>query len=534
MNAKPNSYDVTPYPRHAFPQTHPDTLATVATLFGMSPAPIEKCRVLEIGCGSGGNLMPMAEQLPESTFAGIDSSSRAIHDARAILDHVDLKNCRFEQLDVMNLEPGFGEFDYIICHGVFSWVPTVVQHRILDSCKRHLAPHGVAYVSYNTYPGWHLRGLIRDVMVYHAARYDEPAVRLRQAKALLEFLAQSVPTKNNAYGINLKREIELMQKKDDNYLLHDYLEEYNLPIYFHDFAARLRQNGLQYLGESHISSMWVENFRTDVAKTLRGLTKDLIQCEQYMDFVRNRLFRQTLICHDYAKLQRTIQTDRIRQLHVTGHLEPVRPDADLFSSAPVEYKSQPGRKITLGHPITKQGLQILKDRWPANINYADLLAEAKQRLPAVNAFAAASAASSPAGTTDAADETLALDLIAGHLGDFIGFSVRPSAFAHLPGPHPRTGNLTRYEAAHNLPITNLRHENVPINKVDRLVLEHLDGRDHAALVEAVLAAVAEGKLTLSTNGQPIAAGEQQRRFVTEIVNQTLARLAACGVVAGNG
>src|SRR5262249_18767962 len=72
------SYDEVPYPSVPFPQTHPDRPATVATLLGLNPVPADRCRVLELGCASGGNLIPLAYGLPDSTFLGIDLSSEQI------------------------------------------------------------------------------------------------------------------------------------------------------------------------------------------------------------------------------------------------------------------------------------------------------------------------------------------------------------------------------------------------------------------------------------------------------------------------
>jgi SAM-dependent methyltransferase len=156
------TYDQVPYESHPFAQTHPDRLATVATLLGMAPTPVEHCRVLELGCASGGNLIPMAAGLPESTFTGIDLSQSAIVAGQAMVASLQLTNIDLRHASILEADGELGIFDYIICHGVYSWVPPEVQDRILEICARNLAPNGVAYVSYNTYPGWHARGTIRE------------------------------------------------------------------------------------------------------------------------------------------------------------------------------------------------------------------------------------------------------------------------------------------------------------------------------------------------------------------------------------
>src|SRR5262245_55529309 len=154
-----NSYDEVPYESHPFAQTHPDHLATVATLFGMRPAPVARCRVPELGCASGGNLIPMAEQLPQSQFLGVDLSARQVDDGRRVLGPLGLTNVELRHASILDVDDGYGPFDYVLCHGVYSWVPPAVQDKILDVCAHNLAPQGVGYISYNTYPGWHMRGM---------------------------------------------------------------------------------------------------------------------------------------------------------------------------------------------------------------------------------------------------------------------------------------------------------------------------------------------------------------------------------------
>ena len=94
------SYDRVPYPGHPFAQTHPDRLATVATLFGLRPAHPDACRVLELGCGDGGNLVPMAYGLPGATFTGIDLAAGAIAHANELKTALGLDNLTLRHGDL--------------------------------------------------------------------------------------------------------------------------------------------------------------------------------------------------------------------------------------------------------------------------------------------------------------------------------------------------------------------------------------------------------------------------------------------------
>src|SRR5437868_15404402 len=147
------SYDEVPYPSLPYPYPHPDHPAVVATLLGLSPARPDRCRVLELGCAGGGNLIPMAYTYPESTFLGIDLSVEQIRQGEELREALGLANIELRAMSILDVDDRFGTFDYIICHGVYSWVPEAVQDKILEVCARHLAPEGIGFVSYNTFPG---------------------------------------------------------------------------------------------------------------------------------------------------------------------------------------------------------------------------------------------------------------------------------------------------------------------------------------------------------------------------------------------
>jgi cyclopropane fatty-acyl-phospholipid synthase-like methyltransferase len=200
------SYDEVPYESHPYPQTHPDRLATVAKLLGLNPAMPDKCRVLELGCAGGGNLIPMAYGLPESQFLGVDLSRVQIDQGLEMIKALGLKNIQLRHQSIVDIGPDIGKFDYIICHGVYSWVPTAVQDAILGVCYRHLLPRGIAYISYNTYPGWHMRGMIRHMVSYHARQFAEPAMRVKQARNaprffLAEFGLGTAPYETRSKGL---------------------------------------------------------------------------------------------------------------------------------------------------------------------------------------------------------------------------------------------------------------------------------------------------------------------------------------------
>ena len=300
------SYDLVPYESMPAAATHPDRMTTLGRLFGLDPAPVTDCRVLELGCADGGNLMPMGFNLPGSTFVGIDLSAKQIQTGRRRVKDLGLKNVSLEHAGLADVDDSMGRFDYIICHGVYSWVTEELQDRILEICANNLVPRGLAYIDYNTYPGWASLETVRKLMKLHAEGLDEPAAVVRQALSAADLMARFITGSDKDYAAHIKNEIEKIIKvgrrpEGVSYIYHEYLEDVNRPVYFQDFAARIRSHGLEYVTEAIYANTSAFGFPPVVGEIMSNLGDDVVQVEQYMDFLRNRRFRQSIVCHADAR-----------------------------------------------------------------------------------------------------------------------------------------------------------------------------------------------------------------------------------------
>jgi hypothetical protein len=197
-----------------------------------------------------------------------------------------------------------------------SWVPARIQEKMLEMCHRHLAPNGVAYISYNTYPGWHIRGIVRDMMFYRGMQFSDSDARLAQAKSLVEFVAQAPHSADTPYRQLLQGEFRNLGKMTDYYLHHEFLEEHNQPPVLPRVCAKTwSETGSSIWAKRNFSTMISTNFSSDIAKTLNDLgAHDILQMEQYMDFVRCRYFRKTLICRNSIRLNRAIDASVVKDL----------------------------------------------------------------------------------------------------------------------------------------------------------------------------------------------------------------------------
>jgi SAM-dependent methyltransferase len=308
-------YDAIRYPGLPIAVTHPDHLAAVALFHGMSPAPPDRCRVLEVGCGDGGNLVPMAYGMPASEFVGIDLAAEAIESGRALARRAGISNVTLETLDLTRLPESAGIFDYIIAHGVYSWVPADVRDALMALIGRHLAPQGVAYVSYNTYPGCHLRQMMWEMLKFHTADLGDANARLTEARALIRLVAHGV-AQADEYTEPVVVEARRMEERIPALLFHDDLSPVNDPVYFHEFADHAAGHGLQFLAEAAFVSSSFAGIAPEARAALATL--DPITREQYLDFIKCRRFRRTLLCRSEVTVDREESPERMRPLAFTA------------------------------------------------------------------------------------------------------------------------------------------------------------------------------------------------------------------------
>ena len=183
-------YDLLPYESKPFAQSQPARLGGLARLFALDVAPMENARILELGCASGGNIIPHAIRYPGAKFVGIDLARTQVAAGRARIARLGLTNIEILCQSFTEIGDELGEFDYIICHGVFSWVPAPVQDAIFRVIAARLSLVGVACVSYNVLPGWRMMQPLRDAFLLQVPDSVDSLGRVAKARELLNFLKE--------------------------------------------------------------------------------------------------------------------------------------------------------------------------------------------------------------------------------------------------------------------------------------------------------------------------------------------------------
>ncbi len=508
-SARQDSYDAMPYPSLPNRHSHPCHLGAIGRLFDLPCKSPQNCRVLELGCAAGGNLLPLAVDYPESEFVGIDRSARQVAEGQEAIAALALDNLAIQHQDILDISEELGKFDYVICHGVFSWVPRQVQQRILELCRRLLAEHGVAYISYNTYPGWHLRAIVRDMMQYHARTQTEPVEQVVQARALLDFLVNHAADNQDAYRQILSQEAAVLNARADSYLFHEHLEDINEPLYFHQFLSRARQTGLEYVGDTDFSTMLPDSFGSEVTTLLKSVALEVQ--EQYMDFLRNRMFRSSLLCHSERILDRRVQPARLFALDVSlqAPAQPVLP-IDLPQGELLEFQFGADR-IRVQAPITQAALLELSHAHPEPIRCEQLWQAAQNRIAGQEA-------------PDRSRRVLAEDLLLLFARRIVRLSLDAARCASKPDGTPVASPLARWQTTRGSVVTNRRHVSIQLSETSRRVLGLLDGRhDLTSLTNHLVTQLARGELHLHLDGQPVK--DPSRELVAQAVEQALRTLA---------
>jgi methyltransferase-like protein/SAM-dependent methyltransferase len=512
------SHDAVKYPSYTHPQTHPERMAVMGALSGLDPAPVTRCRVLELGCGNASNLAPMAWSLPGSQFVGVDLASQRIDQGLEMIQHLGLANVKLVCADVRSVDRAWGEFDYIIAHGLYSWVPKAAREHILETCRLTLAPHGLAFISYNAFPGGYLRQMLREMMLFHVRGMESAEERVRQAMALARFLAES-DTGSDEYQLWLKAEWQTILNHHEGYLYHDELCEVNQPFYFVQFMQDATAHKLQFVAEADYFELFDYGLSETTRTTLARLGHDRILREQYMDFLKCRRFRQTLLCHADRSLRLEPDASRIGGWVVSSAARCVGGGCDLRRGVAQAYQTPKKARCETDAPLGKAALSLLGEIWPQALPFEDLLAKSAHLL-------------SQAGLAGEMDERsrerFREFLFQLYSAGVVELRTTPPPAVWTAGPKPAASPVARWQIERGDSVTSLLHFHVEVeDEVARSLLQWLDGTlDRQELLENLWRLLKSKDALRIPDGDEAAA----RRQLLLDLETNLAKLAKLGLL----
>ena len=466
MRSQQDPYDSVAYPGFPYPDTHPDRLAAMAILQGLSAAPVERCRVLEIGCNEGANLIPMAYAIAKSEFVGFDLAPSPVARGQERIRELGLPNVRVFESNLLDVGTELGQFDYILAHGLYAWVPEPVRERLLALCGELLTPDGVAFVSYNALPGGHLRKMVREMMLFQVKDIEDPEERVSGGLAFLRFLAEARP-EGDTYRMLMEEQLRRMEKSSPRGVYYDELGGTYRPVHFIEFVEHARRHGLQYLSEAVLPPPNDPSYRFDMRTALeRAVGGDILKQEQILDFVRMRGYRETLLCRAERAVRRDFPAEHLRRLLLASPAV----SAPAEASGAKVFRLSDGMKMESTHAGAIALLEELEAAWPRALS----LDELEPRI---------------AGTGFALDEdgvTLLMRLVVAKMVELHAWIAPVAADVSA---RPRASACSRQEARTGAHATSLLHTAVALDDpLQRSLLQLLDGtRDRNALLDAMKA-----------------------------------------------
>ena len=509
MDAEPSAtadvYDEVHYPGLSHALSHPGHMGAVGQVLGLNPASPDHCRVLEIGCAAGYNLLPMAETLPGSEFIGIDTSAGQIAVGRAAVEALGLTNIDLQCRSLTDIGEADGKFDYIIAYGVYSWVPEDVRDRLIAVIRSNLAESGIAYLSYDTYPGWFQMRKMREMLLYHTRRIEEPLERVTAARELVAFLAAADEERGGSDGSFIEAYARSMAGRDDGFLLHDELAPINDPVYFHEFAEHLDRHGLAYLAESDFPEVMPARLAPEAAAGVNRMAHNLVEREQYMDFLRDRGFRESLVSHVATVAERDLSVDaeRYRRFYVTSRATAVGA-VDVASNSVARFELSRAVSLSTNHPVSKAAMVVLDGVFPLWLEFDELFEQAAKLVQEARKDAVSTSPTD--AETDRAQ--LATTLLRGFAQDrgLISLSIAAPGFVTVVTPKPAASALARYRASlGKRTVVNLAHQQIALDPLSRSLLPYLDGEHTREQLLEILSQLHSAGT--QDNGLPAAAPE---------------------------
>jgi methyltransferase-like protein/2-polyprenyl-3-methyl-5-hydroxy-6-metoxy-1,4-benzoquinol methylase len=464
LDTNQDPHDSVAYPSFSYPGTHPDRLATMAILHGLHPTPVERCRVLEIACNEGANLIPMAYAIPTSEFVGFDLARLPVGRGQERIRELGLRNLRIFQSNLLDVGADLGQFDYVIAHGFYAWVPQHVRDRMLKLCGELLTPNGIAFVSYNALPGGHLRTMLREMMLYRVQDMEDPLQRVLGGMDLVRFVAQVRP-EGDAFRPLLEDQLKRMEQSSPNVICHDDMTAAYHPVHFFEFVEHAQKHGLQYLSEAVMPPPSDPCYRPEIRLAIEEAAgDDILRYEQMLDFVRLRMYRETLLCRAECVVERDFSMENLRRLQFASSVT----SAAGEGAGARAFTLPGGIKMESIHTGVISLLEALEAAWPRTLRFDEIEPHLEENGIKL----------------EGAGATFLVRLV---VAKFIEFHTWRPALAGAVSERPRASASGRQEARSKTFATTLLHGKISLDDaVLRIFLNLLDGtRDRKALLDAL-------------------------------------------------
>jgi SAM-dependent methyltransferase len=409
--------------------------------------------MLELGCGDGGNLIPLAEAYPESRFVGIDISADAIQKGVTEIRDLGLHNITLCCEDLSQTSIDEGSYDYVVCHGVYSWVTSEVQRAILALGKRALKESGVFLITYNTLPGWRQRGVLRDILSVGAGkRSDHPLERCALGLDFLKLVANEKSAIMASFGRYITEGLERLESSDPSYIHEEFLASHNEPLLFTDFISRANQSGLQFLSEARVVMMSSDDLSPTAREYLEILGSDVVAREQALDIFRNRTFRETLLCRSEISVDHGLSVEVFKSLQLASLYAPIDP-TDLTRGFRERIS---GREVITPSGDCTSALGVISSFGGRGACFADIFDRSRNSM-------------------DLPERDLLIAAVTLWRSGFIEVTTAPLSSVEREFDSVLVTNYARKQARSHPKVTSKMHESYPLSETERKALLMVEG-----------------------------------------------------------
>ena len=446
------------------PERHIQRFETLGFLFGLDVAPADNARVLSIASGNGRNIIPQAARYPNSEFLAFDNDKEVIKEAKEYAAYLGLKNIVFKHASVQSIELDENSFDYIICHGLYSWVDKEIQKSILDLTQRVLKETGLAYISFNCLPGWYERGKLQKLLLEKTASIKGDEEKVSIARKELKDLKEKTSEKH------IETEITHCLAQSDAFIFHELLNKDARAFHLRQFVAEANGRGLYYLADAYPKRMRAYRIEESTQLLDEGERQNIVglsrvKQEQHMDHMLPLSFRALLLSKQNVE-HATCDVQRIKQCFLSSPLLPEKEKVDVFATQSILFYGPQDSSAEIREPFLKAFFLSFRHIWPDALPFEELC----------------SLATKLSGGEFKEEELLE------EIKKFYFFGLLDIQKQKIieEGAEREVPKHIRYEALHSRWVTTKKHEFVPIDDMDAAILPLLDGKTTEAELAAFL------------------------------------------------
>ncbi len=494
---------------------NPFYLRTISKLVGIDAAPLESAKILELGCAAGGNIIPFAVRFPNSQIVGIDSSEEYIQKGIELKNQLNLTNIDLIATDILEVDLSIGKFDYIIVHDVYSWVTDEVRKKILSICRENLNPNGLVFLSYHTFPGWNNLSTVRDFALYHAQNFETIPEKINQVRLLFDYVSEVVQNSDSAYAKLMMETAEMLKNKPDFSIEHDFLDPKSKAFYFSQFIQVAKENGLQYVVDADISKLYINNY-PKIIKDKIGKIDDPIRMEQFLDFLTNRAFRQTILCHEDQVINKTLSLDLLPDFYFK---------MNLFFDSKIEegemkFYINNNREdfISTRNSILKSIFMTLSEN-PQYISFNDVVSISGNRLNAVDF-----------SEIEAQAKISLMDLfLRGKLDARADLIIANTETVEFPRIWEYAVMQSKFQ--NQSTVTNLYFESVELNLFEYYLIRYLDGKNSKEkIINKMLKHFKNGELETNYQGNTVTSDEKLMAIISLAMIDAMVKFKAAALL----